>query len=133
MEKLTELKQLNQQISEYLIQTGVYCEEVAQFNYQSDSALDVYEDTLADIEDALEKLETKRESAVKTEVTARQKAKLPKLQINKYAGEPLQRREFWDKFNNTIHSSSLEDTTKFPIYMNYWLEKLLLLSENCHY
>ena len=40
-------------------------------------------------------------------------AKLPKLQISKYAGEPSKWREFWEHFDGNIHSSSLEATVKF--------------------
>ena len=112
-EKLVALKKLNQQISEYMIQMGVSCNEVAQFNFRSESELDVHEDTIANIEDALQKLEVKKAPESKTNVVAQQNAKLPKLQINTYAGEPLRWREFWEQFKNNIHSSSLEATTKF--------------------
>ncbi len=37
--KLIALKKLNQQISEYMIQMGVSCEEVADFNFRSESKL----------------------------------------------------------------------------------------------
>ena len=112
-EKLISLKKLNQKISEYMIQMGVSCEEVAHFNFRSESDLDVYEDAITDIEDARQKLEVKKTPEVETKVVAQQNAKLPKLQINAYAGEPLRWREFWEQFKNNIHSSSLEATTKF--------------------
>ena len=112
-EKLVTLKKLNQQISEYMIQMGVSCNEVAHFNFRSESELYVHEYTIANIEDALQKLEVKKAPESKTNVVAQQNAKLPKLQINTYAGEPLRWREFWEQFKNNIHSSSLEATTKF--------------------
>ena len=120
-EKLVSLKKLNQQISEYMIQMGVSCEEVAQFNFRSESDLDAHEDTIADIEDALQRLEKKKAPEIRTNVVAQQNAKLPKLQINAYAGEPLKWREFWEQFKNNIHSSSLEATTKFS-----YLRELLI-------
>eukprot|EP00795_Rhopilema_esculentum_P010048 gene10048-18686_t len=108
-EKLVSLKKLNQQISEYMIQMGVSCEEVAQFNFRSESDLDAHGDMIADIEDALQRLEKKKAPEIRTNVVAQQNAKPPKLQINAYAGEPLKWREFWEQFKNNIHS--IERTT----------------------
>ena len=115
-EKLAAIKQLNQKISEYMIQVNTPCSEVAEFNFQSDSDLDVYEDSICDIEDALQRFTTNKSPEVKEikpGAIQQQKAKLPKLQISKYAGEPLKWREFWEQFDSNIHSSSLEATTKF--------------------
>ncbi len=108
-EKLIALKKLNQQISEYMIQMGVSCEEVADFNFRSE----FYKRVITDIEDARQKLEVKKTPEVETKVVAQQNSKLPKLQINAYAGEPMRWREFWEQFKNNIHLSSLEATTKF--------------------
>ena len=113
-------KKLNQQISEYMIQMGVSCKEVAQFNFRSESDLDTHEDMIADIEDALQRLEEKKAPEIRTNMVAKQNTKLPKLQINAYAGEPLE-QEFWEQFKNNIHSSSLGATTKFS-----YLRELLI-------
>ena len=97
-EKLTAIKELNQKISEYMIQVGIPCSEVAEFNFASESELDEYEDSIAEIEDALQELEISRSPQVKEDkprTVQNQTAKLPKLQISKYAGEPLRWREFW--------------------------------------
>ena len=115
-EKLAAIKELNQKISEYMIQVGIPCSEVAEFNFASESELDEYEDSIAEIEDALQELEISRSPQVKEDkprTVQNQTAKLPKLQISKYAGEPLRWREFWEQFDGNIHSSSLEATVKF--------------------
>ncbi len=88
-EKLVALKKLNQEIRDYMIHMDVSCNKVANFNFRSESDMDVYKE-------ARQKQEVKKTPEVETKVVALQNAKLPKLQINAYAGESLRWREFWN-------------------------------------
>eukprot|EP00794_Sanderia_malayensis_P005776 gene5776-biopygen4690 len=63
---------------------GLSCEDVVFFNFKSESELDVYEDTIADIEDVLRRDEVRTMPESRTNVTAQQNAKLPKLQLRRF-------------------------------------------------
>ena len=43
-EQLENVKQLNKQMTYYMLRAGVSCEKVANFSYQSDLSLNIYED-----------------------------------------------------------------------------------------
>ena len=91
-----------------MIQVGVSCEEGAQFNFRSESDFDVHKDTIADIEDALQKLEVKKAPEIRTNVVAQQNAKLPKLR--KMAEKPVRTE------NRIIGTVNGEKEVKCPVY-----------------
>ena len=64
-EKVATIKQLNQKISEYMIQVGIPCSEVAAFNVASESNLEEYEDCIVEIEDGLQQIAVSKSPQVK--------------------------------------------------------------------
>ena len=102
------------QIVEHMVQTDKSCEDVAKFSYHSDTQMDKFEDMVMQIENVLDKQEANSsQKGIKKETDELQKAKLPKLQINKYGGDALKWIEFWEQFGNAIHTRKVEGTTKF--------------------
>eukprot|EP00794_Sanderia_malayensis_P006668 gene6668-biopygen5443 len=121
-EKLKNIQELNTQMSYYMVQAGISCEEVARFNYESDLKLDIYEDMVMQLEEVLESIKgEKLEQSSTSEPTVSQPARVPKLELSTYGGDPLKWLEFWEQFSSVIHSSSLATTMKF-----HYLRKVLV-------
>ena len=120
-EQLENVKQLNKQMTYYMVQAGVSCEEVANFTYQSDVSLDIYEDMVLQLAEELQSVEGSKDEQSISEPSTNERAKVPKLELTTYGGEPLKWLEFWEQFNSVIHKSSLATTMKF-----HYLRKVLV-------
>ena len=112
-EQLENVKQLNKQMTYFIVQAGVSCEEVAHFTYQSDISLEIYEDMVLQLVEELQSIERSKDEQTVSELSMNERAKVPKLELTTNGGEPLKWLEFWEQFNSVIHKSSLATTMKF--------------------
>ena len=129
-EKLGNLKELNKQMVNIMILSGISCEDVAAFNYTSDENLDEYEDMVLQFEELLteidsgkarEKLVGPKSDQAPAPALAVERAKVPKLELTTYGGDPLKWQEFWEQYRTIIHTSNLATTMKF-----HYLRKVLV-------
>ena len=124
-EKLANLKELNKQMVNFMIQSGISCEQVAAFNYTSDVNLDEYEDMVLQFEELLTEVDSgkahERSMDSKSSPAPVERAKVPKLELTTYSGDPLKWQEFWEQYRTIIHISNLATTMKF-----HYLRKVLV-------
>eukprot|EP00794_Sanderia_malayensis_P019642 gene19641-biopygen13912 len=130
-EKLVNLKELNKQMVNFIIQSDISCEEVAAFNYMNDVNLDEYEDMVLQLEELLTEIDSRKAretsidfksaQALSPTSAAAERAKVPKLELTTYRGDPLKWQEFWEQYRTIIHTSNLATTMKF-----HYLRKVLV-------
>ena len=69
----------------------------------------------------MQSIESSKDEQSISEPSTNERAKVPKLELTTYEGEPLKWLEFWEQFNSVIHKSSLATTMKF-----HYLRKVLV-------
>ena len=98
-----------------------------------ESAIDASENFLAQIHEALVKLQScqvahdKQENVQKQEThqepkSSGNKSKLPKLTLNKFNGDPKRWQEWWDSFCVAVHDNSAISTVEKFTYLRSLLE-----------
>eukprot|EP00794_Sanderia_malayensis_P002528 gene2528-biopygen1386 len=130
-EKLVNLKELNTQMVNFMIQSGISCEEVAAFNYTNDVNLDGYEDMVLQLEELLTEIDSRKARETSIDFKSAQalsptsapaeRAKVPKLELRTYSGDSLKWQEFWEQYRMIIHTRNLATTMKF-----HYLRKVLV-------
>ena len=130
-DKLKRVKILDDKIADLLI------EDEAAFTDEISSAMDFHEisyEIFAKIESyeqkALRGTNVKIEGAVPTRQSGETssgsgvhltgKTKLPKLELQKFSGDPLKWQEFWDQFKTSIHSNeTISEVERFSYLKRY--------------
>ena len=121
-DRIKALRECNAELESLMIQAGNPPQEVAALNYQNEVGLDVYLDMQSVVEEMLETCEPQKQEQKGSDVDTDKKpldAKLIKLPITKYDGDPLRWLEFWEQFDIAVHSRKLENVIKFSYLREY--------------
>ena len=121
-DRIIALRECNAELESLMIQAGNPPQEVAALSYQNEVGLDVYLDMQSVVEEMLKTSEPQKQEQKGSDVDIDKKpldAKLIKLPITKYDGDPLRWLEFWEQFEIAVHSRKLESIIKFWCLREY--------------
>ena len=121
-DRIKALREHNTELESLMIQAGNPLPDVAVFNYRNELELDVFLDMQLEVEEVLKSLEPPKQVGKGNDPEAERKtldAKLIKLPITKYDGDPLKWLEFWEQFDIAVNSRNLESVVKFSYLREY--------------